>query len=113
MTADSALCRPSLFIISVVYGIGAHKGTQGLRSQDIAVAIRTSCVSIRLAVIAIVIEKLPIIAFLDQIRDRHKGRPGFLLVYWRVQHRRHYHNNHHYRFAMLASREDMGRPCCR
>lgn len=66
----------AFFIVSVVYGIGAH--VHGLRPQDIVVAMRTSWINMVSAIIAIVTGKLAIIAFLDQIRGRHKGRPWFL-----------------------------------
>lgn len=66
----------AFFVVSVVFGIGAH--TQGLRPQDIAVAMRTSWINMISAIIAIVTGNLSIIAFLDQIRGRHKGRPWFL-----------------------------------
>ncbi|KAI7777851.1 hypothetical protein LA080_002974 [Diaporthe eres] len=66
----------AFFVVSVVFGIGAH--AQGLRPQDIVVAMRTSWVNMISAIVAIVTGKLSIIAFLDQIRGRHKGRPWFL-----------------------------------
>lgn len=40
--------------------------------------MRTSWINMISAIIAIVTGKLSIIAFLDQIRGRHKGRPWFL-----------------------------------
>lgn len=51
---------------------------QGLRPHDIVVAMRTSWINMISAIIAIVTGKLSIIAFLDQIRGRHQGRPWFL-----------------------------------
>ncbi|KAJ0109326.1 hypothetical protein J7T55_000251 [Diaporthe amygdali] len=66
----------SFFAVSIVFGIGAHM--QGLRPHEIVVAMRTSWINMISAIIAIVTGKLSIIAFLDQIRGRHQGRPWFL-----------------------------------
>lgn len=74
---QTLLCvSQAFFIVSIVFGIGAH--AHGLRPQDIVVAMRTSWINMISAIIAIVTGKLSIIAFLDQIRGRHKGRPWFL-----------------------------------
>ncbi|KAI3395661.1 hypothetical protein diail_1028 [Diaporthe ilicicola] len=66
----------ALFVVSVVYGIGAH--IQGLKPREIVVAMHTSWINMISAIVAIVTGKLSIIAFLDQIRGRHLGRPWFL-----------------------------------
>lgn len=64
------------FNVAVVYGLGAHESN--LDHSDIVAALRTSWISQISGLVAIVIGKLSIIDFLDQIRGRHRGRPWFL-----------------------------------
>lgn len=63
-------------MISVTFGLGFH--VQDLGHADIVMALHTSWVSQLTAIVAAVTGKLSIIAFLDQIRGRHQGRPWFL-----------------------------------
>lgn len=64
------------FAFSVTFGLGFH--VRDLSHPDVVAALHTSWVSQLTGIVASVSGKLSIIAFLDQIRGRHQGRPWFL-----------------------------------
>lgn len=63
-------------MVSTTFGLGYH--AQDLRHADVVVALRASWASQLTGIAAAVTGKLSIIAFLNQIRGRHQGRPWFL-----------------------------------
>lgn len=64
------------FVVAIEFGLGAH--AHDLSPSDMVVALRTTWISQISGIVAAVTGKLSVIAFLDQIRGRHRGRPWFL-----------------------------------
>lgn len=64
------------FVVAIEFGLGAH--ASDLLYSDIVVALRTTWISQITGIVAAVTGKLSVIAFLSQIRGRHRGRPWFL-----------------------------------
>lgn len=66
----------AFFVVAIIFGLGAH--VEDLGHSDVVVALHTTWVSQISGIVAAVTGKLSIIAFLNQIRGRHRGRPWFL-----------------------------------
>lgn len=77
-TRIQTLCvfSQAFFAVSITFGLGSH--VRDLAHSDIVVALHTSWASQLTGIVAAVTGKLSIIAFLNQIRGHHQGRPWFL-----------------------------------
>lgn len=77
-TVAQVLCVVSqvFFVIAVTSGLGSH--ARHLAHADVVVAVWASWVSQITGILATVTGKLSIVAFLCQIRGRHRGRPWLL-----------------------------------